>query len=246
MYGYKYDSITHAEHDLLFPLPKTKLDTVIELLGLDGNARVLDLAAGKGEQFLRILERYRCRGDAVEPSPLYQAFMRAEVAQRLQPEQARLIESEAYEFEVESESYDLILCFANRPFGDLRETFARAWAMVHTGGQLLLGEYHWMDDEPDPDYIDFLGCGEDAFSTHEDVVALGVKEDFTPTYQTTATRDEIDHYESLSTLAAERWLRGNPGDAHAAAVRERARKWRDAYLKWGRYELGFGLYLVLK
>jgi ubiquinone/menaquinone biosynthesis C-methylase UbiE len=246
MYAYKYDSITHAEHDILCPLSRHKIDTVIELLALRPGAKVLDLAAGKGELFLRVLERYQAGGDAIEPSPLYQAQLRAEVAGRVPPESVRLIEGEAYELEVDNESYDLIICLANRPYGDLRETFARAWAMVRTGGQLLVGEWHWSDDEPNPDYIDFLGCGEDAYCTHDQIVTLGVKEDFTPIYQTTATRDEIDHYEGLSTLAAERWLRGNPGDPHASAVRERSRKWRDAYLKWGRYELGFGLYLFLK
>lgn len=246
MYAYKYDSIAHAEHDVLCPLSRGKLDTVIELLGLGPEAKVLDLAAGKGELFVRILERYRCTGDAIEPSPLFQASLRAECEGRLGPERARLIEGEAYELEVEPETYDLIVCINSRPFGDLRETFARAWAMVRTGGQLLLGEHHWADDEPNPDYIDFLGCGEDAYSTHDQVVALGVKEDFTPMYTTTATRDEIDHYEGLSTWAIERWLRHNPGDPHVGAIRERSRKWRDAYLKWGRYELGFGLYLFLK
>lgn len=247
MYGFKYDSIIHSEHDLLCPLSPEKLDIVLELLALKQGARVLDLAAGKGELFLRVLERYGdSTGDAIEPSPLFQAYMRAEAGHRLDDGRARLIEAEAYEFEVESESYDLIICMANRPYGDLRETFARCWAMVRTGGQLLLGEYHWTDDEPEPDYIDFLGCGPDSYSTHDGVVQLGVKEDFTPLYQATATRDEIDHYESLGTLSAERWLRSNPGDQYAGPIRERARAWRDAYLKWGRFELGFGVYLFLK
>jgi len=246
MYAYKYDSIAHSEHDVLCPLSRAKLDAVIELLGLRPDAKVLDLAAGKGELLIRILERYQCSADAVEPSPLFQASMRAEIAGRLQPDKVRLIESEAYEMEVEPETYDLIVCIGSRPYGDLRETLAKSWAMVRTGGQLLLGEWHWTDDEPNADYMDFLGCGEDAYCTHDQVVALGVKEDFTPMYQNTATRDEMDHYEGLSTLATERWIRGNPGDPHAGAIRERSRKWRDAYLKWGRYELGFGLYLFLK
>jgi SAM-dependent methyltransferase len=246
MYVYKYDSITHAEHDVLCPLSKNKLDTVVDLLGLTPDARVLDLAAGKGELFIRILERYQCGGDAIEPSPLFQAAIRAESAARLVPEKVRLIESEAYEFEVEPESYDLIVCIGSRPYGDLADTLAKSWAMVRTGGQLLLGEWHWTDDEPDPDYMEFLGVGAETYCTHERVVALGVKEAFTPMYMTTATRDELDHYEGLAMLAAERWLRGNPGDPHASAVRERSRKWRDAFLKWGRYELGFGIYLFLK
>ena len=245
MYAYKYDSITHAEHDVLCPLSRAKLDGVVELLGLAPGSKVLDLAAGKGELLFRILERYGATGDAVEPSPLFQAAMRAEMSSRVPEGSVRLLELEAYELEVEPESYDLIVCIGSRPFGDLRETLAKAWAMVRTGGQLLLGEWHWNDEDPDPDYIDVLGCGPDAYCTHDQVIALGVREDFTPIYFASATRDEIDHYEGLALWSAERWLRGNPGDPHALAVRERARKWRDAYLKWGRYELGFGIYLFL-
>ena len=246
MYAYKYDSITHQEHDVLCPLSRQKLDTAIEMLNLNPQSRVLDLAAAKGELFIRILERYQCGGDAIEPSPLFQALIRAEIAGRIDGTKVQLIEAEAYEHEVESETYDLIVCINSRPYGDLRETLAKAWAMVRTGGRVLLGEWHWTDDEPNPDYMDFLGCGEDAYCTHDQVVAMAVKEDFTPMYINTATRDEIDHYEGLSTYAVERWLRANPGDPHASAIRERSRKWRDAFLKWGRYELGFGLYLLLK
>lgn len=246
MYAYKYDSIAHAEHEVLCPLSRSKLDYLIDNLGLGPDAKVLDLAAGKGELFIRILERYGCTGDAIEPSPLFQAAMRAEIAGRLEGERAKLLECEPYELEIEPETYDLIVCLGSRPFGDLRETFARAWAMVRTGGQLLIGEWHWNDEEVEPEYLEFLGCGEDTYATHDQIVALGAKEDFTPMYTTTATRDEIDHYESQTMWSVERWLRGNPGDPFTAAIRERSRKWRDAYLKWGRYELGFGAYLFLK
>lgn len=246
MYAFKYDSIAHAEHDILCPMTRSRIEYVVESMALKPDARVLDLAAGKGELFIRILERFGCGGDAIEPSPLFQAAMRAEVANRLDPEKVKLIEQEPFELEFEPESFDAVVCLASRPFGDLRETFARSWAMVRTGGLLLLGEWHWNDSELDYDYLESLGCSEETYLTHDDLIALAVKEDFTPMYAGTASRQDIDHYESQTMLAVERWLRANPGDPFAAAIRERARKWRDAYLKWGRYELGFGLYLFLK
>jgi SAM-dependent methyltransferase len=246
MYAFKYDSIAHAEHDILCPMPRSRVEYLVEAMALKRDARVLDLAAGKGELFIRILERYGCSGDAVEPSPLFQAAMRAEVRNRLEPDRVKLIEQEPFELEFEPESYDAVVCLASRPFGDLRETFARSWAMVRTGGLLLLGEWHWNDSELEYDYLEALGCSEDTYLTHDDLIALAAREDFTPMYAGTASRQDIDHYEGQTMLAVERWLRANPGDPIAPAVRERARKWRDAYLKWGRYELGFGMYLFLK
>lgn len=246
MYPFKYDSIAHAEHDILCPMPRSRVEYVVEAMGLRSDARVLDLAAGKGELFIRILERYGCSGDAIEPSPLFQAAMRAEVESRLEPDRVKLIEQEPFELEFEPESYDAVVCIGSRPFGELRETLARAWAMVRTGGLLVLGEWHWNDVELELDYLDFLGCSEETYVTHDQLIELAVKEAFTPLYAGTASRHDIDHYESQAMLAVERWLRANPGDPFGPAIRERARKWRDAYLKWGRYELGFGLYLFLK
>ncbi|MFO0747108.1 MAG: class I SAM-dependent methyltransferase [Myxococcota bacterium] len=246
MYAFKYDSVAHAEHEVMCPLSRPKIDFVVDLLGLSSEARVLDLAAGKGELLIRILERYGCTGEGLEPSPLFQAAARGEAASRLEKERVRLHDVEPSDFPVEAETYDLVICLGSRPYGDLAETLRRAWAMVRTGGHLLLGEWHWTSTEPDPDYIDFLGCGTDAYETHSGVVAMAAKEAFTPIYMVTASVDEIDHYESLSTCSIERWLRSNPGDVHAGAIRERSRKWRDAYLEWGRHELGFGLYLLLK
>lgn len=247
MYAFKYDSIAHAEHEVMCPLSRTKLDFVLDLLGLSSEARVLDLAAGKGEILIQVLERYGCRGEGLETSPLFMAAARGEAAQRLESEESvRFLELDPMDFAVDAETYDLVVCIGSRPFGDLRETLRRAWAMVHTGGHLLLGEWHWNNVEPDPRYIDFLGCGTDAYETHAGIVSMATKESFTPIYTVTAAIDEVDHYESLSMASIERWLRFNPGDAHASAIRERSRKWRDAYLEWGRKELGFGMYLLLK
>jgi len=246
MYAFKYDSIAHAEHDIFCPMSRAKIDFVIDLLGLPPDARALDLAAGKGELLIRVCERYGCKGEGLEPSPFFLAAARGEAGSRLEPDQAKFLEHEAFELEVDPETFDLIICIGNRPYGDLAETLRRAWAMVRTGGHLLLGEWHWTCDDPDPAYIDFLGCGTDAYETHPGIVAMGTKESFTPIYTATSNLDEIDHYESLSMCSIERWLRFNPGDVHASAIRERSRKWRDAFLKWGRIELGFGLYLFLK
>ncbi len=131
------------------------------------------------------------------------------------------------------------------PWGDFRETLARTWAMVRSGGMALIGERYWRTD-PDPDYLDFMGFGPDHHATHAGNVALAVKESFTPMYACTACEDEIDHHEGLCLRSVERFLRANPGDTHAAAFRERVRKLRDAYLKWGRDSVGFGVYLLLK
>ena len=44
----------------------------------------------------------------------------------------------------------------------------------------------------------------------------------------------------------ERYARNNPDDPDCPAMVTRIRRWRDAYLRWGRDTLGFGLYLFQK
>ena len=50
------------------PLPVAKLDEVIEVLGLEAGARVIDLGCGKGELLRRLAARYEIRGMGVDHS----------------------------------------------------------------------------------------------------------------------------------------------------------------------------------
>jgi hypothetical protein len=65
-------------------------------------------------------------------------------------------------------------------------------------------------------------------------------------HATTASLDEWDEYEWKYSRAIERYLREQPDDPDAKAMRERSRRWRDAYLKWGRDVLGFAVYLFYR
>jgi len=242
---FKYQSIAHADLDFLAPVSLGKLDRVIDLLELRPGASVLDLACGKAELLIRICERWNATGVGLDPSPAFLAGARAEAAARLPAGAVQLHELEAEDFAVEPEGHDLVIVMNARPFGDFRETLRRAWAMVRSGGLVLVGERYWLGP-PDPDYLDFLGIGPDSNGSHADNVALAVAESFTPIYIAAASCDEIDHYEGACMCSVERFLRANPGDSHADAFRERVRKWRDAYLRWGRDGVGFGLYLLLK
>ena len=58
---WKYYGVTHADHLVMNPTSEAKTDEFISLLPLKNtpNARVLDIASGKGEQLLRIIEKYR-------------------------------------------------------------------------------------------------------------------------------------------------------------------------------------------
>jgi len=242
---FKYASIAHADLDLAAPISLDRLDRVVDLLELRPGARVLDLACNKGEALIRVCERWGATGVGLDPSPSFLAAARAEAAARLPDGSLELKQCEPFELEIEPESFDLVICLGSRPFGDFAGTLAQTWPMVRSGGLLLVGDSYWRR-EPAPDYLDALGIGPDNNASHADNVALTVAESFTPLYCVAASHEEIDHYEGMCTRAVERFLRANPGDTHADAFREFVRHWRDAYLKWGRAAVGFGVYVLLK
>ena len=81
---WKFFSITHREHAVCNPLSDEKLARLVGLLRLPAEARVVDIACGKGEFLIRLAEAYGIRGTGVDISP----FFIADAERRLQ-ERAR-------------------------------------------------------------------------------------------------------------------------------------------------------------
>jgi cyclopropane fatty-acyl-phospholipid synthase-like methyltransferase len=67
---WKFFNIKHREHILCNPMSLEKLEQLITLLSLKAEARVLDIATGKGEFLIRLAEWYRqMSGTGVDFSP---------------------------------------------------------------------------------------------------------------------------------------------------------------------------------
>ena len=58
-----------------------------------------------------------------------------------------------------------------------------------------------------------------------------------------ASQDDWDRYEGLQWYSSRRYLREHPDTELAGELRERGDRYRDAYLRWGRDELGWAVYL---
>ena len=81
---------------------------------------------------------------------------------------------------------------------------------------------------------------------HRGNVQAGVEAGLIPMHATTANADEWDEYEWKYCRSIERYAREQPEDPDVPAMLERIRKWRDAYLRWGRDTLGFAVYLFYR
>ena len=64
-----YDDITHRDHILCNPLSSGTVDEILGRLDLAPGARVLEIACGKAEMLVRLVERYQISGIGVDLSP---------------------------------------------------------------------------------------------------------------------------------------------------------------------------------
>src|SRR5512137_2381745 len=85
MDAWKFYDITHREHVVCNPTSEDKLARLVGLLRLAAEARVVDIASGKGEFLIRLAEAYGIRGIGIDISP----FFIADAQRRLQVRRPR-------------------------------------------------------------------------------------------------------------------------------------------------------------
>ena len=242
----RFSTIAHRDLTVLNPISAWKLDHMISLLDLPPGARVLDVGCGKADLLMRVAERWGAHAVGVDSNGEFLAEARAHAFDRGIAGSLELHEMEMSKFDAAPASFDAVCCVgAAHAFGDQAKALKALAALLEPGGKLILGDGYWKK-KPEAAYLKVLGAKADEMTEHDGNVAAIVKAKLVPLYSVAANQDEFDHYEGMYARAVEMHLREKPDDPDAEAMAERIRKWRDAYFKWGRETLGFGMYLALK
>jgi SAM-dependent methyltransferase len=234
----RYSTIAHREHVFCSPLAGETVDAFLAQLELAPGARVLDVGCGKAQMLIRLAEQYGVIGVGVDPNGAFLDQAKAHaLAQPLTLHGARL-----EDVELAPGSFDAALCIGStHAFGGYAQALRGLQALVRGGGTIVVGEGYWKQP-PAAAYLEVLGGTADEFSSHQENMRAGEDLGLELRFAIASSDAEWDAYEGLYADSIERFAAGHPDDADRDAMLARIRPWREAYLKWGRSTLGFGVY----
>ncbi|MFP3854272.1 MAG: SAM-dependent methyltransferase [Anaerolineales bacterium] len=244
---WKFFDITHREHILCNPMSPEKLEQLIRLLRLEPGSKIIDIAMGKAEFILRLVEEYGVEGIGVDLSPYCVADARKKQEARIPTAELEFLEMDGADYKPENpESFDLAACLgASWIYGGHQQTLAALMGMAAPGGWVIAGEPFWRE-EPTDAYLDATGMERGAFGTHADNAQAGHDLGLELMYTLVSSQDDWDRYEGLQWYSALEWANVNPEDPDVGEVLARVKKDRETYLKWGRRILGWAIYAFKK
>lgn len=242
---WKYYAIGHEHHAVCNPLSEAKLDEIIDLLALPTDARILDIGCGKGEFLVRSAARWGCQAVGVDLSPHFVSDARARVRSAGLEHCVEVVEGNGSEYPGEPSSFDATACLgASWIWGGLRGTLGALRRWTKPGGLVIAGEPFWRRT-PSPEYLKALQLSESMFTSHFGNVAIGTELGLRLMHAIVSSHDDWDRYEGYQWYAAEQYGVRVPEDTDLPEIRRRMCEARDSYLRWGRDELGWAVYLFL-
>lgn len=241
---WKFFDITHREHTICNPTSEEKLTRLVELLRLPADARVVDIACGKGEFLIRLAETSGVRGTGVDISPFHVADAQKKLAARVTNPGIAFVQMNGADFRPdEPRSLDLASCIgAGWVFGGHAGTLKALADMVKPGGWVIAGEPYWRQTPP-AEFLTASGCAREDFGSHASNAEAGEQLGMELVHTIVSSKDDWDRYEGLQWFATAEYARTHPDDADLAEVLERVNKSKTAYLRWGRDTLGWAIYV---
>jgi SAM-dependent methyltransferase len=236
-----YYAVAERDHEIQNPTSAEKIALLGNYLRLRPEARVLDLACGKGGPAPLLASTFGCTVLGIERAPEFVEAARDRVAGVGVGDLVEIVEADAHAFPLEPEAWDAALCLgASFVWDDLAGTLAALTPTVRSGGHVVVGEPYWRE-WPLPRGIDdqgFVALRETAGQFESAGLALqGI---------IASSLDDWDRYESLHWRALEEWLDANPRDPDAGEIRELHERNRDNYLSFERELLGWAIFVARK
>lgn len=241
---WKFFDITHREHLVCNPTSEGKLAQLVSLLRLQTNARVVDIACGKGEFLTRLAEAYCIRGIGVDISPFHIADAQRKLHLRAPGAEVIFNQINGSDFRPEApHSLALASCIgASWIFGGHAQTLTALSSMVTSDGWVIVGEPYWLQEPPE-EYLAASGFTKDAFGTHHGNAEAGALCGLELVHTLVSSKDDWDRYEGLQWYATAEYAREHADDTDLPELLERVERAKNIYLRWGRDTLGWAMYV---
>jgi SAM-dependent methyltransferase len=241
---WKFFDITHRRHVVCNPTSEEKLGRLVELVQLPADARVVDIACGKGEFLLRLAEAYGVRGTGVDISPFFVAEADRRRRTRAPGAGIQFTEMDGAEFRPDApHSFTVASCIgASWVFGGHEATLDALLDMVEPDGWVLTGEPYWLR-EPAEEYLRATGLSRQDFRSHAENAEAGERRGLDLVHTLVSSKDDWDRYEGLQWLATSDHAHANPSDPDLPELLERVAKDKVSYLRWGRDTVGWSIYV---
>ncbi|MGD8698206.1 MAG: class I SAM-dependent methyltransferase [Gemmatimonadales bacterium] len=241
---WKFYDITHREHVVCNPTSDEKLGRLVELVQLPTNARVVDIACGKGEFLIRLAEDYGAGGFGVDMSPFFVADAERRLRMRVPEAEIAFTQMDGADFKPDKpHSFKLASCIgASWIFGGHAGTLDALVAMVEPDGWVIAGEPYWLQD-PSEEYLRACGHTRESFGSHAANVEAGEERGLELVHTLVSSKDDWDRYEGLQWYAAAEYARSHPDDRDLPELLERVAKAKSSYLRWGRDTVGWAIYV---
>ena len=240
----KFYDITHRDHVICNPTNEEKLGHLVDLLRLPPDARVIDVACGKGEFLLRLAEAYGVDCLGIDLSAFYIAEARKRLQARAPKARVTFIEMDGAAFRPdEPHSFTVASCVgASWIYGGHAATLDALTNMVAPGGWVLTGEPYWLQ-EPCAELLEALRLEKDSFGTHYGNVEVGEKRGLDLVHTLVSNGDDWDRYQGLQWSASLDYARSHPDDPDTPEILRRVGDEKAAYLRWGRDTIGWAIYV---
>jgi SAM-dependent methyltransferase len=241
---WKFYDITHAQHVVCNPMSEDKVGLLVGLLQLAADARVVDIACGKGEFLLRLAEAYGAHGVGVDISPFYIAEAERRRGARVPDAGIDFVQMDGAEFKPDKQQgFTVASCIgASWVFGGHEATLDALVAMVEPDGWVIAGEPYWLREPPE-EYLRASGLTREAFGSHAENAESGGRRGLDLVHTLVSSKDDWDRYEGLQWLATADYARAHPDDPDVAELLERVANDRATYLRWGRDTVGWAIYV---
>jgi SAM-dependent methyltransferase len=147
-------AVAERDHTIQNPTSPEKLRRLGELLRLDPQSRLVDLACGRGGPAIILAETFGCRIVGVELAPEFVQVARERIAEAGLESLIDVIERDGRKFPLEPNAFDAALCLgASFIWDGLDGTLATLAPAVRASGHVVVGEPFWRE-WPLPDGID--------------------------------------------------------------------------------------------